>query len=60
MECGGAWSPNQQAARLPTRANDREKKPRCGSGERKGQDEAEISVAPASKDKVAVEPFIVT
>ena len=59
MECGGAWSPNQQAARLPTRASDSVEKPRCDSVERKGQDEAEISVAPDSINKVAVEPFIV-
>jgi hypothetical protein len=54
MEFGGTWCPNQQAAGLPTRANDRGKKAR-----RKGREKADISVASPSNVKIAREPFIV-
>jgi hypothetical protein len=64
MEFGGAWCPNQQAAGLPTRANDRLKKARCfmprvGASQRNGREIAEISVASPSNVKIVCEPFIV-
>jgi len=64
MEFGGTWCPNQQAAGLPTRANDKGKKarrvaPRVRASQRKGREKADISVASPSKIKIAGEPFIV-
>ena len=59
MEIGGAWCPNQQAAGLPTRANDRVKNARRAALERKGREKAEISGAAPSSVKIVCEPFIV-
>src|SRR5947207_2347868 len=56
MDVGGAWCPNQQAASLPTRANERVENARRGAP---GREKAKISAGSPSIVKISCEPFIV-
>jgi hypothetical protein len=59
MEIGGAWCPNQQATRLPTRANDEEETSRGPEKEFNPREKAKSHVVVSAKCRAVCELFIV-